>query len=264
MKALFASVNSLHFPIMLKKNLFGLLIALLSLSQLSAQDHERLSELYDFPPAQEGDLLCRCISTFLTKANETFYFKVDGTYHEVALSGESISMPFPVRGQSTFTLYSKIINEEGKTVYLPVVEQVLNGSGTNFLIILSRSNDSAIMAGKTYNLNTDNYPANGIYMFNETPLSLGVQVEKVNAVIKPFESYTYDFKDVGRNTYTSAKIAIAYKGKAKIMASKRLRLVPGRRVIMVCFPSQSRAEMGSTPMRVITLQDMPNNRPGGA
>lgn len=242
---------------MFKQYFIVLLIVCLSLPQISAQDEEYLSDLYDLPPAQDGDLLCRCISTFLPKEKETFYYKIDGNYHEVALTGEGISMAFPVRGNSVFTLYSKIITEQGKPAYVPVVNQALDGVGANFLIILSRAAGSVAMEAKTHNLSADNYPANNIYLFNETPLSLGVKVDKDTSVIRPFESYTYEFNDLEGDRYASAKIAIAYNGKAKIMASKRMRLIPGRRVMMICFPSEARAEMGVTPMRVVTLQDMP-------
>lgn len=242
---------------MFKQNLITSVIACLSFLQIFAQDQEHLSDLYDFPPSQEGDLLCRCISTFLPQKGETFYFKIDDTYHEVALVGEGISMPFPVRGTSIFTLYSKSFSEEGELIYIPVIEEALEGAGRDYLIILSRSQNQISLDAKAYNINTGNYPANSLHLLNQTELSLGVQVDKINAVVKPFTLHTHKFKSVSRDTYTSAKIAIAYKGEAKIMSSKRLRLVPGRRVIMVCFPSRTRAEMGATPLRVITLQDMP-------
>ncbi|MEN8663043.1 MAG: hypothetical protein ABF330_11190 [Lentimonas sp.] len=195
----------------------------------------------------------------MPKKNETFYFKIDDDYREVALVGEGISMAFPVRGTNTFTLYSKGLSDEGEVIYIPVVQQLLEGAGGNYLTILSRPKDSQSLQAKTYNLNADKYPVNSLHLFNESGISLGVQVDKVNAVVKPFESHTHKFKDVSRDTYTSAKIAIAYKGEAKIMSSKRLRLLPGRRVIMVCFPSINRAKMGATPLRVITLQDMPKS-----
>lgn len=244
---------------MLKQYLTTVIIACISLTQVFAQDQQRLADLYDFPPAQEGDLLCRCVSTFLPKNNETFYFYIDDAYREVALVGEGISMAFPVRGTNTFTLYSKSLSKEGKPIYTPVVQQVLNGSGGNYLIILSRPKNTTSLEAKTYNINTDKYPADSLYLFNESPVSLGVQVDKVNAVVKPFESHVHDFKDMSGDKYTSAKIAIAYKGEAKIMSSKRLRIIPGRRVMMICFPSINRAKMGATPLRVITLQDMPKS-----
>lgn len=242
---------------MFKQNLIVLIIACLALPQISALAQEQQSDLYDLPPAQEGDLMCRCISTFLPNQKETYYFKIDDTYHEVALIGEGVSIPFPVRGSTTFTLYSKGVNEEGVEVYIPVVEQALEGVGGNYLIMLSRSNNNAALQAKTYNISRDSYPANSFYLFNESAISLAVQVNKINAMVEPFASHEHHFKDVGRDTYTSAKIAIAYKGEVKVMASKRLRIIPGRRVIMVCFPSRSRAKMGATPLRVITLQDMP-------
>ncbi|MDP4611944.1 MAG: hypothetical protein NWT02_12210 [Opitutales bacterium] len=242
---------------MLKQNFIVLFITCLSLLQISAQDQARQDDLYSLPPAQEGDLLCRCVSTFQLQKSETFYFKLDGTYHEVALTSEGISMTFPVRKTNIFTLYSKGLSEEGKVVYIPVVEQMLDGPGVDHLVILSRTPNSKTMVSTAHNLHTDIYPANALHLFNQTPLSLGVQVDNVNALVKPLELYTHKFKNVDRNAYTSAKIAIAYKGEAKIMSSKRLRLLPGRRVIMICFPSKARSDMGATPLRVLTLQDMP-------
>lgn len=242
---------------MFKQNLIVLFITCLALPSVYAQPQEHQSDLYDLPPAQEGDLLCRCISTFQVNKEETYYFKVEDTYHEVALVGEGISMAFPVRGTSTFTLYSKGVSAEGETIYTPVVEEALTGTGGNYLIVLSRSKSESSLEAKTYNINTTSYPANSLHLFNESAISLGVQVNKTNAVVKPFESHTHKFPNTGRDTYTSAKIAIAYKGEVKIMSSKRLRVIPGRRVIMVCFPSVARANMGSTPLRVITLQDIP-------
>ncbi|MGJ8652436.1 MAG: hypothetical protein ACSHX8_04120 [Opitutaceae bacterium] len=242
---------------MFKQNIIALLFACLLLPQISAQSAEELNNLHDLPPAEEGDLLCRCISTFLPKKDETYYFKLDNTYHEVALVGEGISMPFPVRKSNTFTLYSQGLSEEGAIIYIPVVQQTLDGSGGNYLIILSRQDNGTSLSAKTYNINTQKFPADSLHLLNQTEIRLGAQVDKVNAVVEPFDVYTHKFKDVSRDTYTSAKIAISYKGEAKVMSSKRLRLVPGRRFIMVCFPSKARAAMGATPLRVITLQDMP-------
>ncbi len=253
-------INISH--LMSKQTIIALLITCLSLPQLSAQDQGQQkpvnpSELYDLPPTKKGDLLCRCVSTFLPKKNETFYFKMDDTYHEVALAGEGISIQFPVRGSTTFTLYSKSISEEDEIVYSPIVEQALKGSGENYLIILSRPPKKTSLQAKTYNINTNNYPANSIYLFNETPATLGLQVNKTRAVVKPFKAYTHSYQNAGRNTYTSAKIVMNYQGEGKIMSSKRLRLIPGRRIIMICFPSKTRTKMGSTPLGVVTLQDKP-------
>lgn len=241
---------------MLKQNFIVLFISCLSLLQISAQDQSRQNDLYDLPPAEEGDLLCRCVSTFQLQKSETFFYKLDGTYHEVALTSEGISMTFPVRKTNIFTLYSKGVSEEGNVIYVPVIEQVLDGPGINHLLILSRPANSKALDTVAYNLHTDNYSANALHLLNRTPLSLAVQVDKVNSWVKPLEFYTHEFKSVDRNAYTSAKIAITYKGEAKIMASKRLRLLPGRRVIMICFPSKTLADMGATPMRVVTIQDM--------
>lgn len=247
---------------MLTRIIITLFVTCLSLPSLSAQDQGQNgpvdpSRLPDLPPAKEGDLLCRCISTFLPKKGEIFYFKMENTYHKVALTGEGISMPFPVRGTTTFILYSKSISEEDKIVYTPVVEQALKGLGGNYLIILSRPKNKKSMQAKTFNINTSNYPANNIHLFNETPAVLGLQVNKSRAVVKPFEAYTHSYNNAGRNTYTSAKIMMNYTGEGKIMSSKRLRLIPGRRIMMVCFPSKTRTKMGATPLGVVTLQDKP-------
>lgn len=242
---------------MLKQNIIAFLLLCLLLPNLSAQSKEEMEDLYNLPPAEDGDLLCRCISTFLPTKEDNFYFKIDDTYHEVALVGEGISMTFPVRDTSAFTLYSKILSEEGKLIYVPIVQQALEGSGNNFIIILSRPQNSSDIQSDSYNINAEKFPVNNLYLFNQTNLRLGVRVDETNAIVDPYDSHTHEFQDVSRDTYTSAKIAIAYKGEAKIMASKRLRLVPGRRVMMFCFPSKTRAEMGATPLRVITLQDMP-------
>ena len=243
---------------MFTKTIIALLLSYLSIAALSAQNAPvDPSRLPDLPPAKEGDLLCRCVSTFLPDKNKVLYFKVDGTYFKIALTGEGISMPFPVRGTTTFTLYAKSVSEEDKVVYTPVVEQELKGSGGNFLIIINRAKNKTTLQAKTFNLNTSNYPANKIYLFNESPVSLGLQVNDTKAVVKPFQAYTHSYQNAGRNTYTSAKIVMGYKGETKVMSSKRLRLIPGRRIIMVCFPSKTRAKMGSTPLGVVTIQDKP-------
>jgi len=242
---------------MLKYYTLTLLAASMLLPRISAQSQEDLERLYDLPLAKDGDLLCRCISTFLPKKDETFFFKFEDEYHEVALVGEGISNIFPVRKDNTFTLYTRTYSEEGELIYLPVVEESLEGNGKDYIIVLNRLEGTTSIQAKTYNINTEDYSPNSLHLFNETGLKLGARVDDTNAVVAPFESHTHKFNNVSRNTYTSAKIAIAYKGEAKIMASKRLRLVPGRRFMMFCFPSRTRAEAGATPLKVITLQDMP-------
>ncbi|MCP5537059.1 MAG: hypothetical protein H7A51_12640 [Akkermansiaceae bacterium] len=247
---------------MSKHPVLALLIACLSLPLLSSQSQGQAAPddpatLPGLPPAKDGDLLCRCISTFLPGKNEIFYFKMDNTYHKVALTGEGISLPFPVRGTSTFTLYTKTVSEEDKVVYTPVVEQALKGSGGKYIVIISRPKDKTTLKAKTFNINTANYPANHVYLFNESPVSLGLQVNDTKAVVKPFETYKYSYQNAGRDTYTSAKIVMGYKGESKVMASKRLRLVPGRRMILVCFPSKTRTQMGATPLGMVLYQDKP-------
>lgn len=242
---------------MLKRYLITLILCFSFLHLTSGQSRKEVEDLYDIPAAQEGDLLCRCISTFIPEKNETFFFKIGEEYHEVALVPEGISIIFPVRKTNVFKLYSKNRSEEGAPIYFPVVEQALEGKGKDYILILSRSQNSSPINSVAYNINIHDYPTNGLYVFNQTGLNLGLRVDDTNAVIEPFGTHIHDFRDVSRDIYTSAKIAIAYNGKPKVMASKRLRLVPGRRFMMFCFPSKKRAEMGATPLRVLTLQDMP-------
>lgn len=225
-------------------------------SVLSAQDEDK-EQLKDLPTAKKGDRICRCISAFIPQKDEVFYFKMDGDYHEVNLPSESISVDFPVRGTLVFSLYKKTTDEENEIVYTPVLEAKLEGAGTQFIVVARRAKDELKLLAKSYNISKTNFAANGIYLFNESPVSLGISVQETKAVVKPYEQYSYPFKNIGRNTYTSAKVVMRYNEETKIMGSKRLRLIPGRRVLMFCYPSKTRAKMGATPLRVFTLQDMP-------
>ncbi|BDS07798.1 hypothetical protein NT6N_28380 [Oceaniferula spumae] len=247
---------------MLPRKITALLLLALTTASLSAQNPPAQKpvnpdQLPGLPSPKENDIMCRCVSTFLPGKNETFFFKIDDTYHEVSLTGEGMSLPFPVRGSTTFTLYKKTPAGEDAPPYTPVVEQALSGDGKDFLVFLSRKNDKAPMKSKSVNLNTSSYPANNIYLFNESPAALGLQVNTSKAVVKPFESFNYKFQNTDRDTYTSAKIVMRYKGENKVMASKRLRLVPGRRIILVAFPSKARTQLGATPLRLIITQDQP-------
>lgn len=168
-----------------------------------------------------------------------------------------MSLPFPVRESTTFTLYKKTPEGKDAPPYVPVVQQALQGGGKKFLVILSRKDDKSPIKGKAYNISKTQRPANNIYLFNESPVAIGIQVNKTQGVVKPFKKYKYAYPNASRNTYTSANIIMRYKGEKRIMASKRLRLIPNRRIILVCFLSKSRANLGATPLRMITYQDMP-------
>lgn len=248
---------------MIKHTILALIICSISVSVVSAQDNKPTkilnpSQLPDLPPAKKGDLICRCITTFLPNKTDIFYLKIDKKFHQILLDGESISMPMPVRGTTTFTLYAEAVSEEDKVSYVPVVTQPLKGAGNDHLIILSRPNKKTAIKSKSYNISTSNYPVDSIHLFNETPAPLGLQVNSSKATVKPHQTHTYTYRNAGRDTYTSAKVLMAYKGEPKMMSSKRLRLIPGRRTIMVCFPSKKRLKLGATGLGVITIRDMPN------
>ncbi|MGJ8643712.1 MAG: hypothetical protein ACSHX9_09915 [Luteolibacter sp.] len=209
------------------------------------------------PGIIEGDTLCRVVCTFQTKPGETYYLKLKDKYQEIFLAGESLSQAIPVRGARKFSLYRKAEDEEeSETGYMPILEQALEGVGSNYLLILGRSKEGVIQS-KAINLNSSIYPADHIYVINHTSATLGAQINTTQAVIDPFKEIRYGYRDAGRDTYTSAKIVMQYEGETKIMASKRLRLVPGRRMILICFPSEERVAMDATPLRMVLMQDKP-------
>ncbi|MFK7849444.1 MAG: hypothetical protein AB8D78_00575 [Akkermansiaceae bacterium] len=171
---------------------------------------------------------------------------------------EGMSMPFPVRNSTTFILYKHVPNgEEGSPQYLPVVEQPLKGGGKKFLIVLSRKNETSAMKSKSINISKAQRPANKIYVLNESSVPIGLQVDETKAVIKANKQYQYEFPNASRNAYTSANIIVRYKGEMRVMASKRLRLIPKRRIFLICFLSKARANLGATPLRMVSYQDMP-------
>lgn len=253
---------------MQKKTFASRLAQGLSLLLFCSLSLPALSQVDDAPPADpeeerpalpgiiEGDILCRCVCTFQTKPGETYFLKLKDDYQEIFLAGESLSQAIPVRGSRKFSLYKKSEDEESETGYVPVLEQALEGVGSNYLLILGRTEEGEFKS-KAINLSSSAYPADQIYIINHTPATLGAQVNTTQAVIKPYTEYRYGYRDAGRDTYTSAKIVMQYKGETKIMASKRLRLVPGRRMILVCFPSEERAAMDATPLRMVLMQDKP-------
>ncbi|MDP4625542.1 MAG: hypothetical protein NWT08_10450 [Akkermansiaceae bacterium] len=210
----------------------------------------------EVPRVEEGDLRCRYVSTFKPDPKKPFFLKVDGAYQEFPVIGESLSQDFPIGASRMFELFNLIENEEGEEEYVQVVKQALTGAGDNFLILLRKKEGGAI-ASKALNLNSSNYPADHIFILNETPATLGAQIDTSQLIVKPLSEVRYGYRNAGRDSYTSAKIVMQYKGETKIMASKRLRLIPGRRAIFICFPSEERTSMGATPLRMVALQDMP-------
>lgn len=252
---------------MLPRNIFLLFLSCLTLTMLSAQepddempiDH---SEIPGLPPAEEEDLLCRCVTTFLPEKNDIYYFKIGKDYHQVELIGEGITTPFPVRGTKTFSLYKKAPADKdaaGKDLppYLPIVQQALEGGGKDFIVVLGRKDNKSPLKSRLINISKANCPADSIHLYNESPATLGMQIEEEKATLEPYKNFRYSFSGSTRDSYTTAKIVMRYKGENKIMASRRLRLVPGRRMILICFPSENRAKIGSTPLRMITYQDKP-------
>ncbi|MEP2774963.1 MAG: hypothetical protein ABJQ29_10010 [Luteolibacter sp.] len=254
---------------MCARNFLLLFLSCLTVTMLSAQEPEDDAPQVDpahlpgLPPAKEGDIQCRCITTFMLGNRETYFFKIGSTYHEVELVSEGISQTFPVSGSTTFTLYKKApptkeLPDEEKSLYVPVVQQELKGGGKDFFIILSRKDDKSPMKTRAINISKANCPADSIHLYNFSPLALGMEIEDSKGVLEPYKNFRYPFGNAAsRNTYTTAKIVMRYKGEDKVMASTRLRLVPGRRMILFCFPSESRASLGATPLRMITYQDKP-------
>lgn len=240
---------------MFKRTLIPLVALCLSVPSLLGQPPANKLPL--LPEAKPEDILCKCVTTFQIKKEDVFFFKVGEKYFEVALAGEAISQTFPVRGSTTFALYKEVTDDEDKTTYIPVVQQALTGLGKSHLITLKRKDDNSPITSTSQSLSTSELPANSIHFFNNSPAPLGVQINTTKTVVKPYTKYTYPFKNTTRDTYTSAKVVMRYKGENKIMSSKRLRLVPGRRVILVAFPSRTRAKLGSTPLRMLVLQDAP-------
>lgn len=252
---------------MLPRNLLVIFFSCLTLTTLTAQESGDDGpidplELPGLPAAEEGDIECRCVSTFQPGKNDVYYFKIDGIYHQVSLVGEAISPPFPVRGSTTFTLYkknpaAKDSSEKEQPLYIPAVQQVLKGGGNEFIIVLSRKDGKSPLKSRSINISKANCPADNVHLYNESPVALGLQINESEATVQAFKNFRYNFSNTTRDTYTSAKIVMRYQGEKKIMASKRLRLVPGRRMILICFPSKSRVALGATPLHLVTYQDKP-------
>lgn len=237
---------------MIPHSLLVILVFLSGATALHAQS--------EAPPAEEelGGLSARFVTSFTPGNDEIFYLKDGQDYTEMLLAAENISRPIPLPGSRLLILYQKTLNEEGLEVYVPVIEKILKGSGMTYLILLNRTKDSAYHA-RVYGLTQRDFPIDQISIINGTPATLGLSVNEAAIVVKANETQHYDLTEADRHTYTSAKVLMRYKGKSKVMASKRLRLIPGRRVILICIPSRGRAEMGATPLRMITYQDMPSN-----
>jgi len=234
------------------------LLTCLGICQLYSQENQDTdpNKLPPLPLPREKDAVCRCVTTFPLEKNKFFYIKIGESFHIAPLRDEGISIDIPIIGPRKLTLYQLEVSEEGNETYIPAVEVPLEGVGKRFLIVLNKQKDKSI-SGLAYNLNTNNFPSSNIYVFNQTPTLLGLQINEAMSVVRPYKDFTYKFPNSNRNSYTSARIIMKYNGENKVMASKRLRLVPGRRIILVCFPSRERVSLGATPLRMITYQDKP-------
>ena len=232
-----------------------LLISTIFITTATAQEYD-FTKLEDLPSFKEGDISCRAICTFTPAAGELYYVKIGSKYYVTPLIGEDLAQPFPVRGSRTLTLYKKSENEAGEEIYIPTLTNTLKGSGKEYLIILSKFENKP-MTSRVISLSKTSLPANNVHLFNYSPVALGIQVEKDQYVAQINERISHNFKAPGRSSYTSAKVLMRYEGENKIMGGKRLRLLPGRRIIFVCFASASRAKMGSTPLGIVTIKDMP-------
>lgn len=245
------------------KYIFPLLSAIaltcISATPTLAQNNDQqddISRLEGLPSAEEGDIICKAICTFSPKPGEIYYVKIDSKYYAAPLVGEGVTQDIPVRGGRKFILYKIITNEEGEEAHVPAIEVILTGTGSKFLVILSQKTDKP-MTSRVFNLSSSSLGANRVHLFNFSPVALGIQVEEDKYVAQINERISHSFKTAGRNSYTSAKVVMRYQGENKIMGSKRIRLIPGRRVIFVCFASKKRAKLGSTPLGMVTIQDMP-------
>ena len=177
-------------------------------------------------------------------------------YYAAPLQGEGISQAIPIRGTKKFSLYKKTKNEEGEEIFKPTLEATLTGAAKEYLIVLSRKKNQPIKA-IVHSLALSNLSANKVHLFNYSPVDLGIDVEDEQYVVKQNKRMSHGFKVGDRNKYTSAKVVMRYKDEIKVMASKRLRLIPGRRIIFICFDSAKRTKLGSTPLGMVTIQDKP-------
>lgn len=235
---------------MINNTLLVLLVFIFGTTALQAQS--------ETPSEPEGSVVFSAIfiTSFTPRADEVFYLKDGQNYTEVPLVAENMSRPVRLPSSRLLRLYQKILNDDGLEVYVPVIEQPLKAPGGKYMILLNQQNDNAYHA-RVYNLSNNDFPTNQISILNGTPAVLGLSINEAVIIVKANEIKHYDLTEADRNTYTSAKVVMRYKGKNKVMASKRLRLIPGRRVILFCIPSRSRVEMGATPLRMITYQDKP-------
>ena len=230
-------------------------ILALSANTLSAQKSD-FTRLEGLPPLEEGDLTCRVISTYKPTNDKLYYVSIGSKFYVAPIISETLSQAIPIRGKRIFTLYQKIENEEGEEIQTPVVTAELKGSGSNFLVILSKNQEEPI-SSKVVDLAPSKLAANKVHLINLSPVALGMQVEDTQHIAQLGQRVSHNFKTAARNSYTSAQVIMRYQGENKIMGSKRLRLIPGRRVIIVCFASAKRAKMGATPLGMVTIQDIP-------
>lgn len=211
-------------------------------SSLSAQE--------ELPEILENDITCECITTFTLKRNEIFYLKVGEKYYQAPLRSENSSAKMPLRGTKQFKLYKKEKTEEDEVVYEPILETALTGTGKEHLVIIRRQKKEGYSA-TSHSLSLSNFPADRIHVLNETPVPLGFKFDEFKMPIKARQHITYKYKP-GRLNYASASIHAQYNGKLKSMGFRRLRLIPGKRFIFICVPSEERKKMGSTPIRMIS------------
>jgi len=148
---------------------------------------------------------------------QSLYIKNKG-YKKIRLNRNSLSLPISIKRSESITFYkkNKVKNEEGKITYTytPYVKTKIDPRASQVLVVIIKSLKKEVLWKtpliKAFNISPEVFPPNTCFIFNATPLGLGVKFADRDATYIREMNYKI-IKDLKCDEYNAIPYTIGLK-----------------------------------------------------
>ncbi len=211
----------------------------------------------DFPSySSPEDIAFKIFS--ITDIAEDIYILHDGDYRRLRLQHLSLSMTHYFSGNSAIVFFLKGTDAEGEIIYTPVGECEIPNNSKDMLVSLKKQGGEYHFYSVDMSLKAQ--PIGAARFLNLTNANLMVLLDEKRDLVSPSGEIDVDF-NTNETKFFNFKIAVEYKGKAKLIYTKQFPFRGSLRRIFIGYVLHEDAT-NAGPFRVFSFRDSgPEPRP---
>ena len=203
----------------------------------------------DFPQiSSANDTAFQLLGT--TDLTEDFYIRHDGKYCRLQPSYSSLSREHFYSGPSPMAIYRKGVDQEGKTIFVPVAECKLPSGSPQLILCLAEVHGKLRAAVIDMSLRAQ--PLGSIRFVNVTSKTLIVMLNDQRKVIQPGEEVISKIA-TDDLTFFNFKIAARLEGEPQLVFTNRYPFRGAMRMLFIGYNADE-DEMG-LPFNMVTQRD---------